>query len=120
MNKFSVGLLLVTGLLAGCIDQTKTYSCVDANNPNIVQSLSIKKGLATWGSVNYKGNCGVTGNKTTFGFLQEDCITSTKGTGDFLTLQFDEITGEAISFARLGNGSNNLTAIAFRCKKIDK
>ena len=119
MNKLLIPILIATSLLSGCPDKNKSYSCVDIDSSKYIQSLTIRNGLATWGAIEYKANCGDSGNKTTYGYSQEDCITSTQASGDFLTIEFDRITGVAYSISRLGNLENSLTTLSWHCKKVD-
>lgn len=107
----------ISFFLSGCLDQTKNFTCTYDGSQGGIKSLSIKAGQAILGSVTFKASCGKTGNTSTYGYLQEDCANSSKVLGDYLTLSFDEISGQAYTTNRVDANGGSMTIVTLSCKK---
>jgi len=118
MKKLLVTLILTTGLLAGCFDQTKKFVCERDDYADKV-SLTIKGNRAKVGAFDYPYQCGQPGNYRRFSVTEGcwDGVSDTKIEPQFM-IQFDEVSGSLIQMFR---GTETIPSghYDYSCKKVD-
>lgn len=115
MSNSKVFLAIGAGMLFGCSETPKNYSCAFADAPKIQNSLSIRNDAATLNAQIFPEVCKRVGNLTVYGSTKEDCKNYIDG-GNYSVFIFDEVIYKASTSNML---NKSLLGEQYSCTKIN-